>query len=87
MQLMAFQIQPTLMEEIREAQKEDPRLLKFREQVEAGLRSDIRIHTDGTLYFRNRICVPQGEIKQKILAEAHISAYSIHQEEQKCIRI
>ena len=34
-QLMAFQIQPTLMEEIREAQKEDPRLLKFREQVEA----------------------------------------------------
>jgi len=32
---MAFQIQPTLMEEIREAQKEDPRLQKFREQVEA----------------------------------------------------
>ena len=25
-QLLAFQIQPTLMEEIREAQKEDPRL-------------------------------------------------------------
>ena len=59
---MAFQIQPTLMEEIREAQKEDPRLLKFRELVEAGLRSDVRIHADGALYFRNKICMPQGEI-------------------------
>jgi len=77
-QLMAFQIQPTLMEEIRKAQKEDPRLLKFRDQVEAGLRSYVCIHTDGALYFRNRICVPQGEIRQKILAEAHSSAYSIH---------
>ena len=78
-QLMVFQIQPTLMEEIREAQREDPRLLKFREQVEAGLRSDACIHTDGgALYFRGRICIPQGEIRQRILAEAHISAYSIH---------
>ena len=54
--------------------KEDPRLLKFREQVEAGLRSDICIHTDGSLYFRGKIFVPQGEIRQKILAEAHSSA-------------
>jgi len=77
-QLMAFQIQLTLMEEIREAQKEDLRLLKFTEQVEEGLRSDVRIYTDGALYFRNRICMPQGEIRQKILTEAHSSAYSIH---------
>jgi len=69
-QLMIFQIQPTLMEEIRVAQREDPKLLKFREQVEAGLRADVCIHTDGALYFRGRICVPQGEIRQKILAEA-----------------
>ena len=32
----SVQFQPTLMEEIREVQKEDPKLLKFREQVEAG---------------------------------------------------
>ena len=63
--------QPTLMEEIRESQREDLRLLKFREQVEAGLRSDVRIHTDGAFYFRNRICVPQGEFRQKILVETH----------------
>ena len=86
-QLMAFQIQPTLMDEIREAQREDPRLLKFREQVEAGLRSDVCIHTDGALYFRGRICVPQEEIRQRILAEAHSPAYLYTLEELRCIRI
>ena len=48
-----------MIEEIREAQKEDFRLQKFR-KVEAGLRSDVRIHTDGVLYIDNMICVPQG---------------------------
>jgi len=77
-QLMTFQIQSALLNEIKEAQKKDPRLQKFRAQVEAGLRTDIHIHTDDALYFGNRICVPQGEVRQKILAEAHSSAYSIH---------
>ena len=77
-QLMTFQIQPTLMDEIKEAQKENPILQEFRAQVEARLRTDVRIPSDGALYFGNRICVPQGEVRQKILAEAHSSAYSIH---------
>ena len=75
---MTFQIQPTLIEEIKEAQKEDPRLQKFRTQVEAGLGTDVRIHLDIALYFDNIIHVPQGEARQKILAEAYSSAYSIH---------
>jgi len=75
---MAFQIQPTLMKEIREAHKGDPRLQKFREQVEARLRLDVRIHMDVALYFGNKICVSQGEIRQNVLTEAHNSSYSIH---------
>ena len=77
-QFMALQIQSSLIDEIKEAQKEDPRLQKFRAQVEAGLRTDISIRPDGALYFGSRLCVPQGEVRQKILAEAHSSAYSIH---------
>ena len=61
-QIMTFQIKPTLIEEIKAAQNTDQRLQKFREQVEAGLRSDVRIHTDGALYNGNRICVPKGEV-------------------------
>ena len=40
-QLMVMQIQPTLLEKIREAQSGDLKLQEFREQVEAGLRSDM----------------------------------------------
>jgi len=61
-QLMTFQIQPILIDEIKEAQKEDPRLQKFRAQIEAELRTDVRIHSDSALYFGNRICVLHGEI-------------------------
>ena len=59
---MVFQIRPTLIEEIKEAHKGDARLQKFREQVEAGLKTDVRIHTDRSLYFGDRICVLQGEV-------------------------
>jgi len=54
--LMAMQIQPTLLEKIREAQGRDPKLQEFREQVKAGSRSDMQIHADGTLRFGNRMC-------------------------------
>jgi len=57
---MAMQTQPTLFEKIREAQSGDLNLQEFREQVEAGLRSDLQIHEDGTLHFGNIICVPEG---------------------------
>ena len=75
---MAFQIRPTLIEEIKTAQCTDPRLQKLKEQLEAGLRTDMRIHTDGALFHGDRLCVPKGEVQQRVLAEAHSSAYSIH---------
>ena len=34
-QLMTFQIQPSLIEETKDAQKEDPKILKFIAKVEA----------------------------------------------------
>ena len=76
--LMVMQIQPTLLEKIREAQGRDPKLQEFREQVKAGLRSDMQIPADGMLHFGNRICVPRGEVRQEVLDEAHSLAYSIH---------
>ena len=77
-QLLAFQVQPTLKDRIREAHSRDSRLQQFRAQVESGQRTDFWVPTDGALYSGDRIYVPKGDIRQKILAEAHSSAYSIH---------
>jgi hypothetical protein len=51
----------------RRIQEGDPKLACFREDVE------------GTLWFKDRLVVPQKEaLKKKILDEAHMSRYSIH---------
>jgi len=65
---MIIQIQPTLLERIKEAQGGDPKLQKFREQVKAGLRTNMQIHADRMLHFGNRICVPKGEVQYEVLS-------------------
>lgn len=55
-QITNLQLQTTFMDKIRMAQKDDSRLQQFRDQVEAGLRSDFRISKEGALYFEDRIC-------------------------------
>jgi hypothetical protein len=40
---------------------------------------DFRVDDQGTLWYKNRICVPgDGDFQQTILDEAHNSTYSIH---------
>jgi len=73
-----FTNQSTLLEKIKEAQSGDSKIQKFRNQVEARLRTDIQIHGDRTLHFGDRICVPKGDVRQEVLSESHNSAYSIH---------
>ena len=46
---MALQLQSSLVERIKEAHASDKQLRKFREQVEAGFRTDLIIHVDGSL--------------------------------------
>ena len=69
--LMTMVTQPSLIEKLKEVQKEDPKLQKIREEVKAGLRQDIVIHTDGSLQFESRLCVPSGEARRELLSEAH----------------
>jgi hypothetical protein len=42
---------------------------------------DFRVDDRGTLWYKNRTCVPEGgDFRQTIMDEAHNSAYSIHQD-------
>ncbi|WVZ75698.1 LOW QUALITY PROTEIN: hypothetical protein U9M48_023733 [Paspalum notatum var. saurae] len=74
-----FEAEPTLEREIRNHQKTDEKIQEIREQIKLGKAPHFREDEQGTVWYKNRICVPDVEsIKKLILSEAHDTAYSIH---------
>ena len=72
-------IHPTLEDRIRKAQSSDKDLMEIRMQTGENKAPDFRVDNEGTLWYKNKICVPQeGDFWQIIMDEAHNSAYSIH---------
>jgi hypothetical protein len=72
-------VQPTLEEKIRKAQETDENLMKIRKHTGENKTPDFRVDDQGTLWYKNRICVPEGgDFRQTIMDEAHNLAYSIH---------
>ncbi|WVZ97451.1 hypothetical protein U9M48_042989, partial [Paspalum notatum var. saurae] len=70
---------PTLEQEIRKHQKTDEKTQEIREQIKVGKAPHFREDEQGTVWYKNRICVPDVDsIKKLILSEAHDTAYSIH---------
>ncbi|WVZ63482.1 LOW QUALITY PROTEIN: hypothetical protein U9M48_013109 [Paspalum notatum var. saurae] len=75
----AFEAEPTLEQEIREHQKNDEKLQEIRELLKSGKAPHFREDEQGTLWYKNRICVSNVDsIRKLILSEAHDTAYSIH---------
>jgi hypothetical protein len=75
---MEMEVGSNLLQEIRRGQVEDEKIQEIKrnikEEKSAGFSED-----DGVLWYKGRICVPNVmELKDKILHEAHESAYSIH---------
>ncbi|WVZ67550.1 hypothetical protein U9M48_016608 [Paspalum notatum var. saurae] len=72
-------VQPTLVEQIRQDQKADGEFEKAIRRIGTGPVTGLRVDEKGTLWFKNRICVPKTGVTRKIvMEEAHNSAYSIH---------
>ena len=75
----ALEIQSTLMERIREAQKTDKEIEEIKEKMRKGKAKGFREDEHDTLWFEDRVYVPNDpEIRKLILQEAHDSPYSIH---------
>ncbi|WVZ63831.1 LOW QUALITY PROTEIN: hypothetical protein U9M48_013429 [Paspalum notatum var. saurae] len=74
-----FEAEPTLEQEIRNHQKTDEKIQEIREQIKLGKAPHFCEDEQGTVSYKNRICVPDVDsIKKLILSEAHDTAYSIH---------
>ena len=83
----SFQLRPILVDQILEAQLEDPYLMRMRKKVEEGEQSDFAVRDDGALVMGSRLYVPAAEeLKRQILEEAHSSAYAMHPGSTKMYR-
>jgi len=68
-----------LVEQIIEAQSQDPLVYTLRVEVENYTRTDYSVRNDGALMVGTRLYVPEDEtLKRKILEEAHCSAFAMH---------
>jgi hypothetical protein len=76
---ITIKVELTLEQEIWKGQLEDAKIQEIKEMIEAGKAPDFIEDEHGTVWFRKRICVPDVyDLREKILQEAHDSAYSIH---------
>ena len=76
---MSLDVQPTLLDKIKEAQKTDKEIEEIKEKIGQGKAKNFHVDEQGTLWHGKRICVPQDpELRKLILQEAHNSLYSIH---------
>ena len=77
--IATMEVQSTLLDKIREAQKDDKEIAEIKEKMGKGKAKGFREDEHVTLWFEDRIYVPNNqEIRKLILQEAHDSPYSIH---------
>ncbi|KAK1596228.1 hypothetical protein QYE76_027213 [Lolium multiflorum] len=77
--LASIELQPTLISQIKEAQKGNASMDGIKSQIAAGKAPGFTVDEEGVLWYNGRLCVPSdSELKQVILKEAHDTLYSIH---------
>jgi hypothetical protein len=76
---MEMEVGSSLLQEIRKGQVEDEKIQEIKCNIKEEKSPGFSEDEGGVLWYKGRICVPNiKELKDKILQEAHESAYSIH---------
>jgi hypothetical protein len=76
---VTIHVEPTLEQEIRKGQIGDAKIQEIRDLITEGRGPKFTKDEQGTVWFKDRICVPEIEsLHETILKEAHDSDYSSH---------
>jgi hypothetical protein len=76
---MEMEVDSSLLQEIRRGQLEDENVQEIKHNIKEEKSPGFSEDDEGVLWYKGRICVPNvKELKDRILCEAHESAYSIH---------
>jgi hypothetical protein len=74
-----MEVGSNLLQEIRKGQVEDEKIQEIKRNIKEEKSPGFSEDEEGVLWYKRKICVPNvKELKDKILHEAHESAYSIH---------
>ena len=85
--LATFHVRPLLVDQIRAWQLQDPQMIKFKEEIEKGMKAEFQIRDYDMIVKGQRMCVPDyGELKKDIMEEAHSSSYTMHPGSTKMYR-
>jgi hypothetical protein len=79
MEATEMEVGSNLLQEIRKGQVEDEKIQEIKCNIKEEKSPGFSEDEEGVLWYKGRICMPSiKELKDKILREAHESAYSIH---------
>ncbi|XP_049364359.1 uncharacterized protein LOC125829149 [Solanum verrucosum] len=74
-----LRVKPILLEQVKEAQMLDDKLVKLSREVKSGEKLDFTYTEDGGLFYQTRLCVPNDDkLRREILNEAYASPYAMH---------
>ena len=77
--IASLKLQPTLLDRIKEAQKDDPESEELLKLIKYSKKTQLWQDDQGVIRFDTRIWVPDSEgLRKEVLSEAHSSAYSVH---------
>jgi hypothetical protein len=71
-------VEPTLEQEIHKGQVGGAKIQEIKDLIIEGRGSEFTEGEQGTIWFKDKICVPEISHRETILKEAHDSDYSIH---------
>ena len=77
--LAQLKAQSVLKQMIIDCQKNDEEMHKKVQMVRDGDKTNFSVKEAGSLYFQNRLCVPDDkELKKKLVFEAHNTVFTMH---------
>ena len=70
---------PYLLNQVLEGQTNDEKIYAIVSQIGEGEKTEFSVKEDGSLYYKDRVCVPSdSELKKSILEEAHRGSFAMH---------
>nr|GFA32830.1 retrotransposon protein, putative, Ty3-gypsy subclass [Tanacetum cinerariifolium] len=85
--IASLKIEPNLIFQIKEAQKEDGEIWSVVQNIKKGKQEEFRVDEHGVIWYGNRLCVPDVSfLREAVLSEAHSSPFSIHSGSTKIYR-